>query len=95
MAVLKADTERMSASANKVAATVERVRAEARSLCLDLELLAECWQGEAATSFQAVIAQWNHAEAQVETSLDSIGVALQHASVGYQDVEGRNALLFR
>ncbi|MCH6471449.1 WXG100 family type VII secretion target [Sinomonas terrae] len=94
MAVLKADTEHMNASAQKVAASVERVRAEARSLRADLEGLGASWQGQAATNFQAVVAQWAGTHVQVESSLDSIGLALQQASVGYQEMESSNARLF-
>lgn len=94
MAVLKADTEHMNASAQKVAAAVERVRAEVRSLRVDLEGLGASWQGQAATNFQGVVAQWAGTHVQVESSLDAIGLALQQASVGYQEIESSNARLF-
>jgi WXG100 family type VII secretion target len=95
MAVLKADTEHMSASAQKVAAAVERVRAEVRSLRVDLESLNGSWQGLAATNFQAVVVQWSGTQTQVEGSLDAIGLALQQASSAYQEIESNNARLFQ
>ena len=94
MAMLKADTEHMNASAQKVAATMEQVRAAVHTLRAELENLNASWQGQAASNFQAVVAQWSSAEAHVYASLDSIGVALRHASAAYQDVEGNNARLF-
>jgi WXG100 family type VII secretion target len=95
MAMLRADTEHMSGSAQKVAAAVERVRAEVRSLRVDLESLTGSWQGQAASNFQAVVAQWGGTHTQVETALDAIGLALQQASAGYQEIETSNARLFQ
>lgn len=94
MTVLRADTEHMSASAQKVAAAVERVRAEVRSLQSDLDGLGASWQGLAAANFQSVVAQWAGTHAQVEATLDAIGIALHQASAGYQEVESSNARLF-
>jgi WXG100 family type VII secretion target len=95
MAMLRADTEHMSASAQKVAAAVERVRAEVRSLRIDLESLNGSWQGQAATNFHSVVAQWGGTQTQVEAALDAIGIALHQASSAYQDIESSNARLFQ
>ncbi|NUP74074.1 MAG: WXG100 family type VII secretion target [Sinomonas sp.] len=85
----------MSVSAQKVATTMESVRAEVHALRAALEDLNGSWQGQAATNFQAVVAQWGGAEAQVYATLDLIGAALRNASVAYQEVELNNARLFQ
>ena len=95
MAVLKADTEHMDAGAQRVAATIESVRAEVLGMRGALEDLQGSWQGQAATNFQAVVAQWGAAESQMHATLDTIAAALRHASSAYSEVEGSNARLFQ
>ena len=91
MAIVKVDTDAIDVNAQQVLATAERVRAEIQTMKGNLENLRGSWQGQAANSFQALVADWSRTQAQVETSLSQIGSTLRNAGAAYVDIESDNA----
>ena len=59
-----------------------------------LSTLQSSWQGDAATAFQALVADWRSTQARVEESLSSINLSLGQAGQQYADIEASNARLF-
>ncbi|WP_425441651.1 WXG100 family type VII secretion target [Sinomonas mesophila] len=91
---MKVDTDAIDVSAQRVLATAERVQAEVQTMKGDLENLRGSWQGQAANSFQALVADWARTQAQVEASLAQIGGALRSAGSAYGSIESDNARRF-
>ena len=60
-----------------------------------LEDLQGVWQGQAATGFAALTAQWRATQYQVRDTLDSIQVALGQAGRQYAETEAATARMFQ
>ena len=88
------DSERVAQASAAVNGSVGAIRAEVGAMMRHLQDLQSSWHGSAATSFAGVMAQWQSAQAQVETALDSVTAALQSASTTYADAESQEARLF-
>ncbi|WP_430868389.1 WXG100 family type VII secretion target [Demequina aurantiaca] len=72
----------------------ENIRAEVAGLLGTLTALEGTWQGGAASAFTGVLEQWRAAQAQVESALDSMGVALGQAAQEYESAETQASRLF-
>lgn len=95
MSTFSADTGDMQVKAQAVMGTIERLRSEVAAMATNLSQLEATWQGAAAVSFHAIIAEWRGTHLRIEESLSSIATALQHASTQYEEVENINASMFR
>ncbi|WP_084105906.1 WXG100 family type VII secretion target [Demequina sp. NBRC 110056] len=83
------------ASASALASrSSESIRAEVGAMMAHLTALESTWQGSAATAFAGVLEQWRGAQAQVESALDAITVALSQAAAEYQGAEDAASRLF-
>ena len=94
MSMFVVDPEQVAASAARVTATGERIRAEVGIMMADLLALQGSWGGVASANFADCAAQWRATQAQVETALDAIGVQLATAAGVYADAEAQSAALF-
>lgn len=94
MSIFATNTNDMAAKSMAVQSTIERVRAEVNAMTASLQDLQGTWQGAAATNFQSVVTDWRNTQIRVEESLNSIGTALNRASVQYEEAEAANANLF-
>lgn len=94
MSTFATNTNEMQAKSMAVQSTIERVRAEVNAMTSSLQDLQGTWQGAASANFQAVLVDWRNTQIRVEESLNSIGTALNRASVHYEEAEAANANLF-
>ncbi|WP_402468169.1 WXG100 family type VII secretion target [Isoptericola aurantiacus] len=88
------DSERVAQASTAVHGSVGAIRTEVAAMMRHLQDLQASWHGSAATSFAGVMSQWQSAQTQVETALDSVTTALQSASQTYADAENQAARLF-
>jgi WXG100 family type VII secretion target len=71
-----------------------QIQGEVASLLGHLVNLQGSWTGQAATAFQAVIAEWRATQQHVEQSMSSIDQGLVLVARQYAEVETNNARLF-
>ena len=94
MTIYNVDADQISAASVAANQTADTIRASVATMMTQLLGLEASWGGAAATSFQGVIAQWQATQAQVETSLEAVGVALGQASSTYSEAETATSSLF-
>ena len=95
MSTFSTNTGEMQIKSQAVMNTIDRLRTEVNTMQMNLDQLQGTWQGSAATSFQAIVAEWRGTHVRIEEALASIATALQHASAQYEEVEQVNTSLFR
>ncbi|GAA0190681.1 MULTISPECIES: WXG100 family type VII secretion target [Glutamicibacter] len=95
MSTFSTDTGDMQIKSQAVMGTIDRLRSEVAAMQMNLDQLQGTWQGAAAASFQAIVAEWRATHVRIEESLSSIATALHHASTQYEEVENINASMFR
>ena len=88
------DSEAVLGATTAARSTIGRIQAEVSGLRGQLNNLQGSWTGQAASAFQAVIADWNATQQRVEESLAAISHALGQAGQQYADIEASNARLF-
>ena len=88
------DSEQVQLATQSVQGTIGRIRSEVASLLAQLTGLQGSWSGQAATAFQAAVADWRVTQQHVEESLSGLNHALGAAAMHYADVEQANARLF-
>lgn len=88
------DSEAVAAASAGVRAAIDRIQSEVTSLNGRLVDLQSTWTGQAATAFQAVVADWTATQRRVEESLGGISSALALAGQQYAEIEQQNARLF-
>ena len=88
------DSEAVLGATAAVRSTIGRIQGEVNGLHAQLDNLQGSWSGQAATAFQAVIADWRATQQRVEECLASISHALGQAGQQYADIEASNARLF-
>lgn len=88
------DAAQIAQGAKRATASGETIRAEVAALVGHLTALESSWQGGAASAFVGVLDQWRGAQAQVETALDSMGIALGQAAQEYESAESQASRLF-
>jgi len=88
------DAAEISRGAQRATQSGESIRAEVAGLLGTLTALEGSWQGGAASAFNGVLEQWRGAQAQVESALDSMGVALGQAAQEYEAAESQASRLF-
>ena len=94
MSTFSTNTVEMRNKGLAVQGTIERLRAEVNAMQSGLRELEATWQGAAAGSFQAVVADWRATQLRVEESLAAINTALARATQHYEDAEQANTAMF-
>ena len=95
MTKFSVDSGAVSAAAQRVQSSVSTIQSEVSSLMNQLIALQSDWSGTAADSFSEVIRQWQTTQQQVESSLNSIQVALSRTANIYQETEQQISSQFR
>ncbi|GAB3621814.1 WXG100 family type VII secretion target [Glutamicibacter sp. PS] len=95
MSTFSTDTGDMQVKSQAVLSTIDRLRSEVAAMQMNLDQLQGTWQGSAAASFHAIVAEWRGTHIKIEEALSNIAGALTHASQQYEEVEQVNASLFR
>ena len=88
------DSEAVLGATTAARSTIGRIQAEVSGLHGQLDNLQGSWTGQAASAFQALIADWKATQQRVEESLGAISHALGQAGQQYADIEASNARLF-
>ncbi len=88
------DAVAVAAAASATRASGLVVSTEVAAMMGHLTALETSWQGAAAAQFSALAGQWRATQAQVEATLDSIGIALDSAARQYTDTEDNTVRLF-
>ncbi|EEH64495.1 WXG100 family type VII secretion target [Gleimia coleocanis DSM 15436] len=94
MTMFQVDVAEVARTSALVKSSVENVRTEVTALMAHLRDLEASWTGQAATQFHLLAEEWQATQAQVEATLDDIGVRLQLAATQYADVESQATGLF-
>ena len=94
MSIITVDTDQLQVKSANVKATVDRISADVQAMKHGLDELQATWRGSAATSFQALVAEWTLTQGKVEASLASINLALSSAADTYAQAEQGNAQRF-
>ncbi|GAA2983651.1 WXG100 family type VII secretion target [Microbacterium terrae] len=95
MAVFSVDSDAVLATTTSVRGTIDRIRAEADAMMVQLTQLQSSWTGSASVAFTGVSDQWRLTQRQVEDALSSISTALGVAARQYADAESATTSLFR
>ena len=94
MTQFQVDSDAVLQATTAVQATISRIQTEVGGLQGQLNSLESVWTGQAATAFQAIVAEWRATQIRVEEGLASINSALTLAGTQYADIEQSNARLF-
>ena len=94
MSIISVDTDLLQVKSANVKATVDRISADVQAMKHGLDELQATWRGSAATSFQALVAEWTLTQGKVEASLASINLALSSAADTYAQAEQGNTQRF-
>lgn len=88
------DSEAVVAATSSVQAAASRIQADVSGLHSQLVALQGSWTGQAASAFQAVVADWTATQRRVEESLQLLNTGLAQAGQHYAEIELQNARLF-
>jgi len=69
------DSEAVFGATGAVRATIGRIQSEVEAMHGQLTTLQGSWQGDAATAFQTLVADWRSTQVRVEESLEAINLA--------------------
>lgn len=94
MTAFNVDAAQVAAASVSAAQTADAIRSSVAAMMAQLTGLEASWGGAASANFQGVIAQWQATQVQVEAALESVGMALGHASSTYTEAETSAASLF-
>jgi len=88
------DSAQVLQAGTAVQASAEQIREEVDRMMRHLLDLQSSWRGQAATSFQGVIGDWQATQERVRSSLEEIQRALAVAGRQYAEVESATAAMF-
>ncbi len=88
------DSAAVTAASGAIDASAQQIRAEVDRMMRHLIDLQGTWQGQAATSFQGVVADWRGTQERVRAGLEEIQRALAAAGRQYAEVETATAAMF-
>jgi early secretory antigenic target protein ESAT-6 len=94
MSRFEVDSARVSRAGAAVQASAQQIGAEVERLMRELLDLQAGWQGQAATSFEHVVAEWRATQERVRAGLEQIQVALSSAARQYDEVEAAAVRMF-
>ena len=81
-------------TAYRTRARISTIQTEVDAMNSDIATLQSSWTGAAADSMAVCATDWSTVQAQVQTSLDAISLALDQAAVSYDDAEATNTTRF-
>ena len=88
------DSEAVAAATASVQAAASRIQSDVSGLQSRLVDLQGSWTGQAASAFQAVVADWTATQRRVEESLQLLNTGLARAGQHYAEIEQQNARMF-
>ena len=88
------DSAQVLQASSAIQVSAEQIREEVDRMMHHLLDLQGTWRGQAATSFQSVVTDWQATQERVRTSLEEIQRALAVAGRQYADVESATAAMF-
>ncbi len=88
------DSAQVLQASSAIQVSAEQIREEVDRMMHHLLDLQGTWRGQAATSFQSVVTDWQATQERVRTSLEEIQRALAAAGRQYADVESATAAMF-
>jgi WXG100 family type VII secretion target len=88
------DSSQVEAASSAVLVSAQSISEEVDRMMRHLLDLNGSWRGQAAASFQSVIADWQTTQERVRVSLEEIQRALATAGRQYAEVESATAALF-
>ncbi len=94
MSRFQVDSARVSQAGAAVQASAQQIGAEIEQMMRQLLDLQASWQGQAATSFEHVVAEWRATQERVRGTLEEIQVALSSAARQYDEVEAAAVRMF-
>jgi len=94
MPVFSVDTQAVADTAYRTRARISTIQTEVDAMNSDIATLQSSWTGAAADSMAVCATDWSTVQAQVQTSLDAISLALDQAAVSYDDAEAANTTRF-
>jgi len=94
MSRFQVDSAAVEGASGAVATSASTIATEVDAMMRHLLDLQGSWKGQAAGSFQALVADWRGTQERVRSSLDQVNAALSAAGTSYAEVEERNARMF-
>lgn len=88
------DSAQVLQASGAIQLSAEQIREEVDRMMRHLLDLQGSWRGQAATSFQSVVTDWQVTQERVRASLEEIQQALAVAGRQYADVESATAAMF-
>jgi early secretory antigenic target protein ESAT-6 len=88
------DSAQVIQAGSAVQMSAQQIREEVDRMMRHLLELQSSWRGQAATSFQSVISDWQATQERVRASLEDIQQALALAGRQYAEVESATAAMF-
>ncbi len=88
------DSAQVIQASSAIQASAQQVREEVDRMMRHLLELQGSWRGQAATSFQSVVSDWQATQERVRASLEDIQQALAVAGRQYAEVESATAAMF-
>jgi WXG100 family type VII secretion target len=94
MTRFEVDSAQVSQAGVAVQASAQQIGSEVDRMMRHLIELQASWQGQAATSFQHVVAEWRGTQERVRSALEEIQTALAVAGRQYEEVEASAVRMF-
>lgn len=94
MSRFSVDSELVLAANGMIQSTISKIQGDVTALHGQLSGLQDSWQGQAASSFQELVARWRTTANLVDQQLSEIGKALAFAAAQYAEIEQANQRLF-
>jgi 6 kDa early secretory antigenic target len=88
------DAAQVAQASSAVQTSASTIGAEVDRMMRHLVQLQASWKGQAATSFQHVVTEWQGTQERVRASLEDIQRALASAGRQYEEVEAATARMF-
>jgi WXG100 family type VII secretion target len=88
------DSAQVASASAAVRASMGAISAEVDQMMRHLLALQGSWQGQAAASFQGVVADWRATQERVRASLEEVGEALAASGRAYEAAEADAVRLF-
>ena len=90
----RVDSAQVVEASTAVQATAQSISADVDRMMRQLVQLQSCWQGQGATSFERVVAEWRATQEKVRAVLDDLQRALALAGRTYADAEAAAVRMF-
>jgi WXG100 family type VII secretion target len=94
MSRFEVDSAQVARAGAAVQASASAISAEVDGMMRHLVELQASWRGQAATSFQQVVADWRVTQERVHSNLEEIRRALAVAGQQYAEAEGAAVRMF-